>query len=135
MEPHLKRIYRMNLITIGLFLVYGTYLLRNVIFALYREIESKILAGIFIPIVGIMIITLFLSSNRSMRRDLYDRNKQKWAAILFVCFVFSSDVLIFYAFMTFHPLGKLFFALNNLLALWHFRRFLVSFSDKRRMIF
>ena len=129
MENHLKKIYRLNLVTIFLLVIYGAYLLRNVIFVLYSDIENKILACILIPLTCLMIISLILSSNRALGRDLYDRNKQKWAAILYVCFVFSSDVLIIYAFMSFHPLGKLFFILNNIAAVIHLRRFLVSFTS------
>ncbi len=135
MESHLKKIYRLNVTTLFLLVIYGVYLLRNVIFVLYKEIESKILAGILIPFTCFVIIALLLSSNSAMSRELYDRNKQKWAAILYVCFVFSSDVLIIYAFMSFHILGKLFFILNNVMAFLHLRRYLISFADHNRLSF
>ena len=135
MDSHLKRIYRLNIVTIFLLVIYSGYLLRNVIFILYNEAENKILASILIPIMVVVIITLTLSSNRAIKRDLYDRNIQKWVAILYAFFVFSSDILIIYAFPTFHFLGKAFFILNNISALIYLRRFLISFQTRKDVVF
>ena len=135
MEKHFKRLYNLNILSIVLQVIYSVYLLRNVIFALYHETENKVIASIFIPIAALLIISLFVTSNFAIKRGLYDRYKQKWAAILFIVFVCCSDVLIITAFLTFHPLGKLMFILVNIIAFVHARRYIFRNARHNEMMF
>jgi hypothetical protein len=126
MENHLKRIFRLNLLSIALQVIYSAYLVR-VIFILYKENADKIMAGIFIPIASLLIISLFVSSINTMRRGLYERNVQKAGAIFFITFTALTDVLIIAAFGSFFWLGKLVFIAVNIIAAMHGYRYVNRF--------
>ena len=130
MDHHLRRIFRLNLFSVSVQVFYAAYLVK-VIFILYKDIADKIIAGIFIPLVSVIIISLFVSSIRTIRRGLYERNVQKAAAIFFITFTALSDVLIIYAFLTFHPLGKLLFLAVNVAAGLHIMRYVNRFFSMR----
>ena len=122
MEKHLKRIYLLDIITILLLGLYVVYLIR-VIFEHYHGTDIKVTAAFVIPIFGALIVNLFFRTILSIKRGLYDRGKQKVGAILFITFMCASDILIYTAFVYFHPLGKIVFILANSLAILHARRY------------
>ena len=131
MDRHHKKIIILNIVSVALQIVYAMYLLR-VIFTIYYETENKVMAGIVIPIASIIIINLFFVSTKSMLKGLYERLLQKWAAIFFIMFVTSSDVLIYNAFITFHILGKILFVMVNIVAIIHLaKKYLFKSFSKR----
>ena len=127
-----KILYVIDIFTILVHIVYSLYLLR-VIFILYRETVDKLMAGIIIPVVTIIIISLFANSAYTISKGLYDRTLQKSAVILYVIFVASSDILIYSSFSTFHNLGKLIFIVINLLAVIHIRKYIFRQKNKKRI--
>lgn len=128
MGKHFFKIIRLNVVTIFSLLIYSVYLLLRVILVLYKQTSEAIMAVTIIPFITLLVIGLFISSSTTIYKGLYNRQMQKFASILFIVYVAISDVLIIYAFKSFHPFGKVLFILINFIAIVHIRRYLIKKS-------